>query len=348
MDRNRLIFCPNLKTRLSPDLATGLTTQVIANELAANVFGDRGFAKLLKARYDQMGKLFRDAHYNDPRWNLPKYGCENCATDNKQDARLKVPKINCNSDNANVTSLFGYNNFGHDMPVWLTPRNVNDVMSRPRVMIISEDPLRDHDAAGNLYLSTPFGVHSYSFCEQIWNRETGYPLKIAEHIIRAGGIVFMTDFMKFFAYERLEGCQKGDDKNSLNPIRKNLGSVYRNLFQKSLRAEIKMFRPNLVVTLGGGSAQELKRAFAVCMRGMKIDLDYRVKTKFVCLEKMEDEGMQDISFKLITSYHPSSHGNDCTHVLNQEEPHTKQQYFNRLMEEIEKTQVSIAMDNGRT
>lgn len=332
MDRNRMLFCP--------DLATGLTTQDISDELAEKVFGDSGFAKLLKARYDQMGELFRDANYNDERWNLKEFGCVNCATANKKDARLKVPKnkIKCKGGqdgNSNVTRLFDYNNFGHDMPAWLAPVNVNDAMSCPRVMIISEDPLRDHDVAGNLYLSTPFGVHSYSFCEQIWNKETGYPLKIADHIICAGGIVLMTDFMKFFAYERLEGYQRGDCKNLLNPIRKDLKLVYRDLFQKTLRAEIKMFKPYLVVTLGGGAAQELKRTFAVCMRGMNIDLDYKVKTKFVCLDKMED--MESISFKLITSYHPSSHGNDCTHVLCKEEPHTKQQYFKRLMEEIVKT-----------
>ena len=55
-----MLFCPNL--------ATGLTTQVISDELAAKVFGDKDFAKLLKARYDQMGELFRDANYNDESW----------------------------------------------------------------------------------------------------------------------------------------------------------------------------------------------------------------------------------------------------------------------------------------
>ena len=334
MDRNRMLFCP--------DLGGELTKEAMSGFLADQLFGDAGVKNLLQSRYEQMADLFEDVDYNDPRWNLPKYGCENCATADKQDARLKVPrnKIKCKNGqdgNSNVTRLFDYNNFGHDMPAWLAPVNVNDAMSCPRVMIISEDPLRDHDVAGNLYLSTPFGVHSYSFCEQIWNRETGYPLKIAEHIILGGGIVLMTDFMKFFAYERLEGYQRGDCKNRLNPIRKDLRLVYRNLFQESLRAEIKMFRPNLVVTLGGSAAQELKRTFAVCMRGMNIDLDYKVKTKFVCLKKMKDKDIQGISFRLITSYHPSSHGNDCTQVLHQEEPHTKQQYFNRLMDEIAKT-----------
>ena len=332
MDRNRMLFCP--------DLGGGLTKEAMSGFLAEKVFGDKSFAELLKARYDQMGELFRDADYNNEGWNLRKSGCENCATANKKDARLKVPRnaIKCKNGqdgNSNVTRLFDYNNFGHDMPAWLAPVNVNDAMSRPRVMIISEDPLRDHDAAGNLYLSTPFGIHSHSFCDQIWNQETGYPLKIAEHIICAGGIVLMTDFMKFFAYERLEGYQRGDCKNRLNPIRKDL-KVYRKLFQKSLCEEIKMFRPNVVVTLGGSAAQELKRTFAVCMRGMEIDLDYKVKTKCVCLREMEDKDMQGISFKLITSYHSSSRGNDCTRVLGQEEPHTKQQYFNRLMEEIAK------------
>lgn len=328
MDRSNMLFCP--------DLGNGLTRKEMAGFLAKKVFGDVGFSGLLETRYQQMGDLFSDVPYDDKRWDLgdPFSDCKNKSDPTKKDARLVVPRKRLIGAPPNVKQLFDYNNFGHDMPVWLVPRDVHDAMSRPRVMILSEDPLRDHDPAGNLYLSTPFGVHSYSFCEQVWNMETGYPLKIAEHIVCAGGIVLMTDFMKFFAYERLEGPQRGDDKNRLNPIHKNLKSVYRDLFQGYLRAEFERFRPNLVVTLGGIAAVELKRTFAVCMRDMKIDLDYKVKTKCVHLEKYKDMG--DFSFKIITSYHPSSHGNDCTHVLCQNEPHTKQQYFNRLLQEIVK------------
>lgn len=95
-----MLFCPDLGERL--------TTKALSDLLAKKVFGDQGFAKLLKARYDQMGELFKDASYDNPCWNLIEHGCKNCATANKRDARLKVPrgKIACNGNNGVARSIY--------------------------------------------------------------------------------------------------------------------------------------------------------------------------------------------------------------------------------------------------
>ena len=232
MDRDRLIFCPDLATGLT----TRLNTQVMAEELAEKVFGDRGFAKLLKARYDQMGKLFRDAHYNDPRWDLPGYdGCENCATPNKRDARLKVPKnkIHCNGNNANVTRLFDYDNFGHDMPVWLS---YNDDPNARRVMIISQDPKRDNDQRGNIYLSTPFGLHSRD-----WRRGNAQVRQIAHMLMDSGYCVYFTDSMKFYA---------GDGSVVRQSIDNNDQDGYKGIFSVALNVEIERVNPAVIIKLG--------------------------------------------------------------------------------------------------
>ena len=235
MDRNRMLFCP--------DLATGLTTQVISNELAEKVFGDQGFAKLLKARYDQMGELFRNAHYDNSRWDLDALfsDCKNKADRDKKDARLVVPRSRLVSAPQNVTRLFDYDNFGHDMPVWVS---YNQDPNAKRVMIVSQDPLRGSknakDEKGCLYLSTPFGIHSKDFeCHGMDPRVRD----MLNAFLKAGYLVYMTDYMKFYAKER--GFIKG------KVMRRNDPDVFRAMFSDSLEYEIKeMVKPSFIIFLG--------------------------------------------------------------------------------------------------
>ena len=229
-----MLFCP--------DLATDLTTQDISGKLAEKVFGDSGFAKLLKARYDQMGELFRDAHYDDPRWDLkePFSDCKNKADRDKKDARLVVPRSRLVSAPQNVTSLFDHDNFGHDMPVWVT---YNNDPKAKRVMIVSQDPLRGskdaNDEKGNLYLSSPFGVHSCDF------ESGGMDPRVRDMVnsfLRADLCVYLTDYMKFFAKE------KGFIKKMVMRKKDPLG--YRAKFSDSLEYEIKnMVKPSLIIFL---------------------------------------------------------------------------------------------------
>lgn len=231
MDRSKMLFCPKLET---------LTTEKMSAFLATKVFGDPEFGDLLQARYVQMGQLFRDVRYNNPLWNLPKYDCENCATDNKRDARLKVPreKIACNRDNDNVTRLFDYNNFGHDMPVWVTYNK--DASNAKRIMIVSQDPLRNDDLAGSLYLSTPFGVHSRDFENGVRNMDPRVR-DMLDMFLAKDVCVYLTDYMKFFAVDKPF-------------IRDRIDSWrYKGMFSRVLEAEVKKFNPDLIIILGGSA-----------------------------------------------------------------------------------------------
>ena len=269
-----------------------------------------------------MSEYFPDITYKDPRWQNISIGTT-VVDEGKQDARLAITEKSIPSWRDEVSKLFKYHNFGHDLPVWMLHDGVHDVMRHPRVMILSEDPLRDHDKSGSLYLSTPFGVHSRSFREQMQNQETGYPLKLAERILALGGVVWMSDFMKFFAYERFEGPKKGDDKKAWNPVRKSLNIGYRELFQQCLKWEVQLFKPNLVITLGGVAADELKRSLQPDSRGLDTTLTYEIKQRQIT--------NNDVTFSLITSYHPSSHGNDCARALkDKDEPRNKRHYFELL------------------
>ena len=233
-----MLFCP--------DLATGLTTQNISDKLAEKVFGDSGFANLLKARYDQMGELFRYAHYDNPHWDLKESfsGCKNKADRDKKDARLVVPRSRLVNAPQNVTRLFDYDNFGHDMPVWVS---YNQDPNAKRVMIVSQDPLRGSrnakDAKGSLYLSTPFGIHSPDF------ENGGMDSRVHDMLnafLDAGFCVYLTDNMKYYATRE---NNRGEDVNIVSFGRRDKNG-YKARFSGTIRCEIQKFDPQLIITLG--------------------------------------------------------------------------------------------------
>lgn len=265
MDRSRLIFCPALDT--------GLTTQVISDELAAMVFGDSDFANLLKARYDQMGTLYYNTQYDDDGWNLREFGCVNCATANKKDARLKVPRNKINSNNFSVTRLFDYDNFGHDMPVWLSYDN--DPNAR-RVMIVSQDPKRDNDIHGNIYLSTPFGLHSKD-----WRKGNAQVRRIAHILMNQGYCVYFTDSMKFYA---------GDGTVVRQSIRDNDRDGYKGIFSDVLNVEIEKVNPQVIIKLGDDA----------------LDSEYVDSVYASSHNAFHGFGLQEIGGRrVISAYHPN-------------------------------------------
>ena len=235
MDRKRMLFCPDLGGRL--------TTQEMATFLAGNVFGEPGFKDLLKARYDQMAIRFTDAHYDDPCWNMkdPFSDCKNKPDSDKMDARLVVPRSRLVNAPQNVTRLFDYDNFGHDMPVWVTYNN--DPRAK-RVMIVSQDPLRgsetSYDEKGRLYLSTPFGIHSRDF------EKYGMDSRVQDMMnmfLKADICVCLTDYMKFYAKNR--DVKKRAKSFVLKKIKD-----YKGLFSRALSREIGMVTPDLMIVLG--------------------------------------------------------------------------------------------------
>ena len=308
----------------------GKFIQDVLTIVATDIFcSDANFRSFLYARYEQMSDNFYNKDYDDISWDIG--GSHNVVDEKKQDARLAVPQSLVKSDLEKVARLFDYYNFGHDLPVWLVADGVHDINHCPRVMILSEDPLRDGDDNGFLYLSTPFGVHCHSFRRQQWDKETGYPLKLAENIVNAGGAVWMSDFMKFFAYEKRKH-EKDDDKRLLNPIRKYYfveenGLSYEGLFQYCLHREIEVFKPDIIITLGSDAAEGVRKTYASLNKGLDITLGLKVK---------EFRTGQNIFRKLITSYHPSSHGNVCANALPVHEEHTKQRYFEYLSHGVTK------------
>ena len=203
-----------------------------------------------------------------------KVGCGNCATANKKDARLKVPRHKINSNNSSVTRLFECDNFGHDMPVWLSYTNAPK--NAKCVMIISQDPKRDDDVSGNIYLSTPFGLHSKD-----WRKGNAQVRRIAHILMTNGYCVYLTDSMKFYA---------GDGNVVRQSIKEDDRDGYKSMFSCVINAEIEKVDPTVIIKLGDDA----------------LDSDYVDSVYASSHNAFEGFDLQEIcGRRVIAAYHPN-------------------------------------------
>lgn len=219
------IFCP---------LIGNLNCEVVAEKIAKEVFcAERDLDKLIEARYAQMNDGYRDWLYSDKNWDLPEYNAYNVVEQErpKRDARLEVGSEHIQSSDAEIVRLLGMKNFGHDLPIWFGPSCAE---SGKRVMIISQDPLRDGDGPGGLYLSTPFGLHSKNYRDGT-NRPKLMTL-VVEALLGAGHVVYVTDYLKLFVNKG--GCVADCFPRQVEKSRTFLGK------------EVKLFNPDVVLVLG--------------------------------------------------------------------------------------------------
>lgn len=181
-------------------------------------------------------------HLNDPNtvWNsiTPTNGTINVNL-KKKDALFECDKALFSS--SSILPLFLYPNFGHDAPVWLEEDN-NDSEDVIKIMIVSQDPLRDRGAIGKILFSSPFGVHCRDYRTQpreclmkiiggVWKTAKANNKKV---------IFYLTDFNKFFLI---------NIKSSIKTLKRN-HQIIVNSFKPTLDEEVRLFDPKLIVTLG--------------------------------------------------------------------------------------------------
>ncbi|MBQ8602813.1 MAG: hypothetical protein IJ413_09805 [Bacteroides sp.] len=183
-------------------------------------------------------------HLNDPNtvWNsiTPTNGTINL--NHRNDALFEC-KHNLFSKSSSILPLFQYPNFGHDVPVWLEEdNNDNDSEDVIKIMIVSQDPLRDRGAIGKILFSSPFGVHCRDYRTQprqclmkiiggVWKTAKANNKKV---------IFYLTDFNKFFLI---------DIKSSIKTLKRNHQGIVI-FFEPTLKEEVRLFAPELIVTLG--------------------------------------------------------------------------------------------------
>ena len=194
-------FCPEIETDLGLKEKLVLTWKNQAKFIAHDVFGaadDGQFASLIESWYSIMQRRpsyaalmeKEDVEKKDPIAN-GRLVREQAAC--KQDARIEVKRqVVGSKDKEGVDALFECANFGHDIPVWLLK---GDPKIARRVFLVSQDPLRDSgtNVAGNVYLSSPFGVHCSSYVAE------HFATRLIEGVMNLGNVLlYVTDGIKFF------------------------------------------------------------------------------------------------------------------------------------------------------
>ena len=158
-----------------------------------------------------------------------------------------------------LAMLFTYDKFGHDTPLWVShEENLSDLFAPEvkRVMIVSQDPLRNRGAQGTLLLSSPFGMHCKEYrknqniteiIKKIWEKDT----KV---------VFYLTDYNKFYV----------QDSNSIKLINQSAPNMAKK-FMDILDKEIALFDPHLIVMIGDKSSEKL-------VQGFKADQRFKLQT----------------------------------------------------------------------
>ena len=233
MNFKEIDFCPTMGK---------LNTKVVSALLADGLFAGSEKARgLLAARYVQMKKNCGNVPHDNSRWDLDGIIADKV----DKAALLPVPKNQMGDCGALVDQLWCHPNFGHDMPTWIVKRGIKNPS---RVMIVSQDPLRTNHKAGMLVLSTPFGFHSADYREV--RCENAVLFRLVERLVEESNVcVYLTDCRKFFTDDVLEGS-----RGRANFVRSHQRQ-YKTMFKRVLDAEMAVFAPDLVVTLGNDAAK---------------------------------------------------------------------------------------------
>ncbi len=197
----------------------------IAKVLDRLLFGG-ALNQILVERYKQMSQNVDMPSGQWVNYNIP--GCKivngkNSAGNNLKDVQLQVP-LGMIPSFGKFGELF---NLGHDLPFWIE-RDLED----KRIMLISQDPLRNYQEGDVLTLSTPFGMHSIDY------RGNKVYTQIVDGLLNKNCSVYLTDCHKLYATKKKE-----------NPSRTPSVITCQN-DAKIIRKEIEFFKPSKIVAIG--------------------------------------------------------------------------------------------------
>lgn len=128
---------------------------------------------------------------------------------------------------------------GHDLPTWFSCGT--DEPTR-KVMIISQDPLRNNLPGGSLHLSSPFGLH----CAEYRGSASDLVLKVVCRLLEERTAVYLTDAMKvYFSFANQATCLK-----CRQAYLSSTQFDWKTTFRSVVDREILLFDPTLVVLMG--------------------------------------------------------------------------------------------------
>lgn len=128
---------------------------------------------------------------------------------------------------------------GHDLPTWFS-RGTEEPTRR--IMIVSQDPLRNNLPRGSLHLSSPFGFH----CAEYRSSASDLVRQVVCRLLEENVAVYLTDAMKiYFSFANQTTCLKCRQAY-LSSTQFN----WKNEFRSVVDREILLFNPTLVVLMG--------------------------------------------------------------------------------------------------
>ena len=134
------------------------------------------------------------------------------------DPKKKDVLFECNKNlfqSSSIAPLFSYTCLGHDVPVWMSNGNIENMI---RIMIVSQDPLRNRGIKGKILFSSPFGMH----CHDYRNKKNESLMKILQGLWKNNKIVFyLTDFNKLY-------IQSGGNETSIQTLNRQHPTIAQN------------------------------------------------------------------------------------------------------------------------
>ena len=197
--------------------------QTIVDILKNNLFQDNPNS-VLEERYLQM---ISSVNCSYDKWGKQ---CAQFQVLGTKDTLLKIP-TNCFRG---LQTCQNYNHLGHDLPYWI---EVPKDEERGRIMLVSQDPLRNNKLPGCITLSSPFGMHSLDY------RGNRIMTQMVKMLLDNGYSVYLTDFNKLYA------------KVQNKPVD---FSGMRKQFIGILMKEIDFWKPTKIIAVGKVSANALK------------------------------------------------------------------------------------------
>lgn len=203
---------------------------------------------IIKWRYDEMRNSLFTSHLS-----YPSSPFSNTAVlTNTKDVLLEIDQAYFSGVSC-LNNIWLYPNVGHDLPIWLDrpldkdypnePEDAFDFKNQKRIMIIAQDPLRSIGGVGKMYISSVFGLHSKD-----WRRNL-ITTQIFNELLNEQCCLYLTDFNKMFIDGSITSSKH------VAPL--------KEIFSKTLKDEIDLFKPELVVTWGQQATNSLLSEYKI-------------------------------------------------------------------------------------
>lgn len=252
---NDIVFCPQM------DFVNGvLSSAAIVDKMIGALFPECMRDILLK-RYERMAANSQKNATTVSDWSQNRVFCSIADVNKYKDMLLEVKQELFSGHREDELAgrwrdILDYPCVGHDLPVWLFRR---DIGNPPRVMILSQDPLRKGHGRGNLTISSPWALHS-----PLYRKKTKNDLvfNVIEILLERGVALYLTDYKKIFLpSQQCTQCCKGciGKRSGNTPTPRRVYLAFSKIYAELVREECRLFHPDLIVAFGCKAAAMFRK-----------------------------------------------------------------------------------------